>query len=193
MDIKHLNNFRYIMSICAADCPTERAPPYPGVWTRKNPTGSLLSKSKYIESMVQQFVDHFGDSETFQNTSLSNKTKYLVLYLDHLKVKNKVAKKILADIESKQSKTSPNIVGEDERMETEREDDEDQTVDTSTPDLLADMFSDGEEQEDGLSRVKIEIEIASILAKSDSELFEEGLNVPERVKRSKKYIDRKRN
>ena len=78
-------------------------------------------------------------------------------------------------------------------METEREDDEDQNVDTSTPDLLADMFSDGEEQEDGLSRVKIEIEIASILAKSDSELFEEGLNVPERVKRSKKYIDRKRN
>ena len=188
------------MIISKADCPTEIAAPYPGARTRNNPTGSYLSRTQYIDSLVNDWVNHFGDSADFQNTSLSRKTMYLVRHLVALKVNQKVAMKILVNIESRQEKTHENIVRELERMDTDDGDEaergdevviEERNVDIAAPDADADMFS--EEENDALesSRVESDLEVAKILDKSDRELFEEGLQLSEKVRRSQRYIDRK--
>ena len=184
------------MSISKTDCPQVTAAPYPGAKSRNNPSGSLLSRNEYIEQSVQNWINHFEDSEKYQNSSLSLKGLYLVNHLNLIGVNIKLAKRLLCTIESKQDKTNESDKSEMERMDTgetdteegERMDDVDKEKDGD-----ADMFSDEEDASIQLSRVKSDLEITKVLEKSDRELFEEDFDVSAKVARSKRYIERRLN
>ena len=148
------------MSISKADCPQVTAAPYPGAKSRNNPSGSLLSRNEYIEQSVQHWINHFEDSEKYQNSSLSIKGLYLVKHLSLIGVNIKLARRLLCTIESKQDKTNESDKSEMERMDTgdteegERMDDVDKEKDGD-----ADMFSEEEDASIQLSRVESDLEI----------------------------------
>ena len=90
--------------ITKEDCPPQTAPPYPGKWSRENPRGTSVSRSDYIDHLVDNWVKHFEDSQSYQNSTLSHKAKYLVRYLVNVnvnwrKVNAKVATKLLVQAE----------------------------------------------------------------------------------------------
>ena len=72
--------------ITLEDCLPGCAPKYPGLWSKDNPNGSTLTSEEYTAKHVYDWVKHFGDSENYQNTYLSNKTRYLSWYLREIRV-----------------------------------------------------------------------------------------------------------
>ena len=67
--------------IAREDCPPNCAAAYPGKFGRNNRGGSVLTKEEFTEVAVRCWIDHFADSEKYQNTSLAHKTRYLVRHL----------------------------------------------------------------------------------------------------------------
>ena len=191
--------------ITKEDCPSQKADPYPGKRSRKNPSGSLLTRQQHIEKQVQDWISHFKDSDRYQNDTVYNKVKYLMRYLKGLNVTNRAATKLLVELESKHSESDSQEENA-KQMEVETNEDgvdnnaipvEDQHIqDTSNFDMIeeeqnsdVDMFSDDENHNNEKKRTESELELAKVLAQTDTELFEEGLTVSDKVKRSKRYIE----
>ena len=101
--------------ISAEDCPRELAEAYPGKFNKNNLGGSTQTKQEYKKKAVQDWVANFGDKNSYQNTSLANKTRYLVLHLKNLNVKYKEAQKLLVEAEVEEKKEDR------EKEEKERE------------------------------------------------------------------------
>ena len=57
-----------------------------------------------MEVAVRSWIDHFADSEKYQNTSLAHKTRYLVRHLKAFKVDAKGARALLVKCESDQTR-----------------------------------------------------------------------------------------
>ena len=81
--------------ITKKDCPIKTAEPYPGIKNRNNPSGSLNTRKEHIIKEAQAWINHFGDSENYRNTSTSNKAIYLTKHLKALDVKHKAAVKLI--------------------------------------------------------------------------------------------------
>ena len=86
------------------DCPANPATAYPGLYGRNNRNGSVLTKQKFKEEAVRRWVEHFGDSEKYENTSLANKAIYLFRHLKAFKVNAKEARALLVKVESDETK-----------------------------------------------------------------------------------------
>ena len=82
------------VEICQQDCPPVPAPKYPGAYSKDNPNGSIISKAEYIDCAVKSWVEHFEESEKYENTSLSKKVLYLTQHLHHYKTKRLTHKEI---------------------------------------------------------------------------------------------------
>ena len=70
-----------VTRLTVADNPEERAPLYPGKWSRNNLNGSALSKNEYLEEKTSEWLDHVKNKEMYTKTSLADKVKVLVLHL----------------------------------------------------------------------------------------------------------------
>ena len=95
--------------------------PYPGKFTRNNRNGSILTKEEYIKDVVKKWVEHFGDSEKYHNTSIANKVRYLVRHLGALKVNSKQARAFLVKVEiglQQQEEKSNNTTEEELPIDT---------------------------------------------------------------------------
>ena len=239
--------------ISAEDCPRELAEAYPGKFNKNNLGGSTQTKQEYKKKAVQDWVANFGDKNSYQNTSLANKTRYLVLHLKNLNVKYKEAQKLLveAEVEEKKEdrekeekereeccegdenrgqeysvgeKSGANEGGEGEMEETgELPEVVQSTVDEDMMDFedeveagrnidFEDKQNSKEASEESDSdddcivkrrvnnfdskstwqkRASINFELKKYMEKTDIELFESDLKVPEFVEKSKKYKKRK--
>ena len=192
--------------ITKADCPPNIASGYPGKWSRNNRSGSQLSKSEYTEKLVKDWIDHFKSSDNYQNSPLSKKALYLTRHLVALKVTYKVALKLLVDLESKQSSvvSSDNVKAENSEDEVEDmegttdidhrapENNNVESVDMDEIDEIEDMFCEDSDTKESAIRNDLEFEIETFLSKSNKELFEEGLEVPKHVQKSRRYIAREK-
>ena len=193
--------------ITKADCPSKKADPYPGIMRKDNPSGSLLTRQQHIEKQVQDWIDHFEDSDQYQNESVSNKVRYLMRHIKVLNVTRRAATKILVELESKQRESDAqeesakqmDVVTNEEGVDGDAIPVRDQhNQDTNNVDMIdeepnsdVDMFSDDENPNNGQNRRESELELAKVLAKTDKELFEEGFAVSDKVKRSTRYNERK--
>ena len=70
-----------VTRLTVADNPEERAPLYPGKWSRNNLNGSALSKNEYLEEKTSEWLEHVKNKEMYTKTSLPDKVKVLVLHL----------------------------------------------------------------------------------------------------------------
>ena len=195
--------------ITKADCPSKAADPYPGKRGRNTPTGSVLTRKQFIEKQVEDWINHFDDSEEYQNELVSRKAVYLVRHLKVFKIPYKSALKLLVEVESRQKENDIEDNSQQQIQNEGMEEDEDdgnnvQPQETQSDqnidnfDMLdvdqasdVDMFSEDDSEQNDQKRVKTDLELAKILTKTDEELFEGGLQVSDKIKRSLKYIDRK--
>ena len=90
--------------IARGDCPPNPAAAYPGKYGRNNKGGSVLTREKFKEEAVRCWIDHFGESEKFENTPLGNKAIYLAYHLKALKVNAKEARALIVKVESDQTR-----------------------------------------------------------------------------------------
>ena len=179
---------------------------YPGKYRKDNPTGSLLTKKQHIEKQVQNWIDHFGDSQDYQNENLANKVRYLERHMKPLNVTRKAARKLLVQLESKHAERGIQTVPErqlennnvDEEMEFDNEGENPVVENVDNVEMIdsehnsdEDMFAEDDIDRE-FTRNASDLELATVLAKSDVELFEEGLEVSPHVERSKKYIEMRR-
>ena len=73
------------IEICQEDCPQVPASKYPGAFSKDNQNGSILNKEEYIDCAVKSWVEHFEESEKYENTSVSKKVLYLTQHLKNYK------------------------------------------------------------------------------------------------------------
>ena len=99
--------------INAADCPSTPAAAWPGKYRRNNKTGSVMTKQQFVEGAVRRWVEHFEGSDKYENTSLSNKARYLVWHLRALNVNVKKARALIVKVESDQRRE---VIGEREGL-----------------------------------------------------------------------------
>ena len=154
----------------------------------------MLTRKQYIEKQVEECISHFGDSETYKNELVSRKMRYLMPHLKALNVPSKVAVSLLIKLESRQNEVDDTMVREEELEEEaiasgEEEDNDFEMTDDNHPN---DVEMNCDEDSDTISRTEYELEVVKILSKSDSELFEDELDVSDQVRRSNRYIERKR-
>ena len=194
--------------ITRADCPSKIADPYPGKRNKNNPSGSLLTRKEYVEKQVQDWIDHFKDNEQYQDELVTNKVRYLVRHLKVFNMTYKAALKLLVELESRLTVTDAEdiSVGQDEIMDEGTEVEHSSQVEGNEHDQNennVDMFDDGNSSDIDMfaddetcyrdnKRAETDLELAKLLAKTDTELFDQGLDVSEKVERSKKFIERKR-
>ena len=58
------------------DVKIDRAPKYPGKWTRNNKSGSTLSRCEYLESEAKKWVDKVKDLDKYNTTSTTAKLDF---------------------------------------------------------------------------------------------------------------------
>ena len=81
-----------VTRLTVADNPKERAPPYPGKWSRNNLSGSALSKNEYLKEKTSEWLEQVKNKEVYTKTSLSDKVKVLVLHLGLSSKKGRLGK-----------------------------------------------------------------------------------------------------
>ena len=59
-----------------------------------------MTKEAFLEEAVRSWVEHFGESEKFENTALANKTIYLKRHLKAFRVDVKKVRALLVKVES---------------------------------------------------------------------------------------------
>ena len=96
-----MSKFNWKEGIRIEDCPPGKAPHYPGKRNKNNTRGSDLSKSDFIDKVIEDWILYFDNKEKYEKTSWSNKTKYLVRYLEPLKVARSLAETKLIEIETR--------------------------------------------------------------------------------------------
>ena len=154
--------------IRSEDCLPGSALPYPGKKNKKNVNGVELSKSEYTAKVISDWVSHFEDSERYQNTRWSVKTRYLQRYLKPLGVGMQVAKAKLIEMERKLAEERDNIEIVSEEMEVD--------------------VSPGPES----TRWAKDCFIKNCLELTDEELFVEAREIPDYVVNSTKYKKREK-
>lgn len=160
------------------DCPPGKAPEYPGKKSKNNKDGTELSKSEFIDKVIEKWVRHFVDKEKYENTPWGRKTKYLKTYLEPLYVGRSEAQQKLIEIET--------------RVASEIEDNE---LTESQNNLMGDMeveTKDSDKKESETSKWGKDQQIRKWMEFTDLELFEGGLETPDDVKQSTRYKQREK-
>ena len=107
--------------IAREDCPENPAIAYPGKYGRNNRGGSVLTREEFKEEAVRNWVDHFDESEKYQNTPLGHKAIYLARHLKRFNVDAKEARALIVKVESAQTREvaeqeqNPVVQGDDDR------------------------------------------------------------------------------
>ena len=70
-----------------ADCPKDLALRYPGSWSRNTPEGTLLSREDWLKQEIEKWINHFNGNDVYNQTSQSNKQRYLLSFLKPLNPK----------------------------------------------------------------------------------------------------------
>ena len=161
------------------DCPEGKSPYYPGKKSKNNKEGSELSRNEFTDKVIEDWIRHFDNDEKYQNATWSNKTIYLVRYLQPLGVANAVAKEKLMEIERKLAKesgsneltNSQNLLSQE--MDIEAQEDKDLTWDQ-------------------MSRWAKDQETEKWMDLSDKELFEDGMEIKEEVKKTTRFKNREK-
>ena len=130
------------------DCPANPATAYPGLYGRNNRNGSVLTKQKFKEEAVRRWVEHFGDSEKYENTSLANKAIYLFRHIKAFKVNAKEARALLVKVES--DETKGDTEEEENPVEGEGVEDDDGTEATVNADQIEEEEDVSNDQQDEL-------------------------------------------
>ena len=162
------------------DVKIDRAPKYPGKWTRNNKSGSPLSRCEYLESEAKKWVDKVKDLDKYNTTSTTAKTHLLREHLGSMNVAFSRAKKLLINAESTI-----------EEFDTESNEESNQLEETGNSDQ-SDMEVD-EGEPDSRSRHSKEIEVSQALQLSDDDMFADEAEITDTVKKSSKYKERKKN
>ena len=190
-------------AIKSEDCPRVQARAYPGKFGRNNPGGTSLTREKYKKKAVQDWVASFKDNEKYENTYLADKTKFLVWHLRSLKVNYKEAYKLLVETETEKknddSEEEDNRGGNEEKgvecSEEEFTETDDMMETTDMMEIEGEGSDDMIEFEDNKSdkRVVVEFVVKRYMGKTDQELFEHDIEVPDEVKKSGQYKKRRHN
>ena len=130
------------------DCPANPATAYPGLYGRNNRNGSVLTKQKFKEEAVRRWVEHFGDSEKYENTSLAHKARYLIRHLKAFKVNTKEARALLVKVES--DETKGDTEEEENPVEGEGVEDDDGTLAAVNDDQMEEDEDVSNDQQDEL-------------------------------------------
>ena len=172
-------------SIRSEDCPQGMAEPYPGKQSRNNPSGSVFTKSEYINSEVEKWVRHFDDSDLYHKTYFSDRVKYLQVYLRPLCVSYKEAKSKLLEVEARvaQDNEEDNFENSQSLLGGEMD------VDFGDLDNNGREMDDDDES-DEISRWEKDNIVNRILSFSDEEIFEGHLEIENFVKETDKYKQR---
>ena len=160
------------------DCPPGKAPDYPGKKSKNNKNGTELSKSEFVDNVIEQWVRHFVDKERYENTPWAHKTTYLKRYLEPLNVARSDAQKKLIEIET--------------RLASEAEENE---LTQSQNNLIGDMeveMKESGKKENEASKWGRDQKIKKWMEFSDLELFEGGLEIPDDVMQSTRYKQREK-
>ena len=159
------------------DCPAGTAPRYPGKQTRNNPNGTHLSKDQFADKVISDWVKHFEDKERYKKAPWSNKATYLLEYMKPLGIGYKAAKTKLLNIE---------------RMIAKEEEEEELTRSLSTHSKEMDIDTNEMAEYSDSCRVAKDFEIDKLLALSDREIFEDGLEIPDYLQNSRRYKKRQK-
>ena len=163
------------------DCLQGKAPKFPGKKSKDNKNGTELSKSEFIDVVIEDWIRHHFDNnrEKYRNTQWAHKTNYLVQYLRPLGVARSEATKRLIKTETKlEEDIRNNEVSESQDLLS-------MDMDIETEKILGLPW-------DEMSRSKQEQEIVHWMTFSDVELFDSDKDVREEVKRSSRYKQREK-
>ena len=174
-----MSKFKYKEGIRIEDCPPGKAPLYPGKWSRNNKGGSDLSKSDFIDKVIKDWVLYFDNKEKYDETPWYNKTKYLVRYMEPLKVGKSVAKTKLIEIE-----TSLAVEAESDELTNS------QNINCSDMEIDKEVNSDKSRTE--RSRWDKFKNVENTLELNDKELFGGNIEIPEEVRKSIRYKQREK-
>ena len=177
--ILNMSKFKYREEIRQADCPAGKAPPYPGKKNKNNKGGSELSHSDFVDNVIAEWVKHFENSEKYEGAPWGQKIKYLVWYLEPLKVSRSVAKSKLIAVETMLA---------EEAQKTELTD----SQNALCTDMDIDRAGDGEQTRSDRSRWEKFKEVEQVLKLADDELFEGDRVVPQEVKQAIRYKQREK-
>ena len=165
-----------------ADCPANQAPKFPGKKTRNNPTGTLLTKSEFIEKEIEAWVNHFNNSNMYHETYFAHKIIYLRQHLKDLSVEKGEMKRILIQVEKKLAKETEeeNLTHSQNLLGGEMD------VDVDTVETVV------EDHGDEKSRWDREKELEEVLNLSDRDVFDSELEIDEEIKQARKFKQREK-
>ena len=183
-----------------SDCDLPPAEKYPGKRYRQNKTGSsdFATKHEWVESEAYKWYEKMKDHPKFDSTPIYKKADCLKNHLRKLNVAISEARQIIVKIEEGNVSDSESDSDEDENdKESDIEDMDTGDNFGDVPDDMEveasqDMFANSEdENEEELTRVKIEAMIDKVLSKPIEEVISEESSLPKCVLASRRYEAKK--
>ena len=201
------------VKLTKADSPAEKAPKYPGRWSRNNKNGSEITKEEYLQQKTDEWYEHVRKKPAYSSTAMGNKALSLYVHLresysnrKRSKIDQDECRRLLENTEAKVRKmeeteeTEEGEAPEQERVEEEMEEgDREQQVEVVVAGDGGVVERDSIEMEENdqewtprKGRDRTEKMVNELLKKPKEELFqgvEESMNSP--LERSYKIKERK--
>ena len=176
-----------------ADCPKDLALWYPGSWSRNTPEGTLLSREDWLKQEIEKWINHFKGNDVYNQTSQSNKQRYLLSFLKPLNPKKSTVIAALLEIETRMEEEKEGL-----RLEMTEENDIPRTEKEKIIQSMMEM-SDEELFENNNSEIGVEVrnsrkykqrEKQYFLDRNDEELMNMYHRVPKRIKKAAELKER---
>ena len=180
----------------ASHCDLSPPKKYPGKYGRNNKDGTLMTKEEWIQTEAKVWVDRMKKHESYDASYFSIKVDCLLKWLrkSFPKITTKEIKAILYEVEEEteepQEVTTTPEAGQGTKDLSEFEEQMEMEYDErpSSPDMFD---SDEMEEEVSLTRVEKEKLIEEYAGKINKKIIEDEDSLPEFVKNSRIYKERK--
>ena len=74
------------VKLTEADNPPEKAPKYPGRWSRNNKSGLTISREEYLQQKTDEWFEYVQEKPAYNFTSMAHKSLYILLRLSFFKI-----------------------------------------------------------------------------------------------------------
>ena len=75
---------RSVIRITVADNPPEKAPPYPGKYSRNQKGGATMTRDEWLQEHTDRWVHHMGGKPAYNQTYQSDKALVLHSHLSRI-------------------------------------------------------------------------------------------------------------
>ena len=167
----------------ASDNPPEKAPPFPGLWSRDNEQGSTMSKTEFYQDITNQWLEVVKDKPAYSNTYIADKAKVLSLHIQskrdkitHAQCKQFITRSELRlqELESLEEQEQLEKDVQDEQVQQDSsEGEEAMEIDvTEHTENQSDDFSNEEGEDEAMKkRVEKELSLTKFLENSNEYIF----------------------